>query len=275
VPVKGERKKLVDLANTNARETLEMQRVKWLADQGKTRAALEQLQDELGLPDLPRRIECYDNSNIQGSSPVASMVVFVDGHPNPREYRRFSIKTVPGANDVASMGEVLRRRFKRAKDHAEAAAAPDSGEKDRAWADLPHLVIVDGGKPQLAAAVDVMRDTGAGQIPVIGLAKENEEIFVKDESDPVMLPRTSQALYLVQRIRDEAHRFAITYHRQTRGKKAIQSRLDDIPGIGPARKKALIRKFGSVRGVREAPVEEIAATVGMTRSLAEAVKRAL
>jgi excinuclease ABC subunit C len=275
VPVKGERRKLVALANENARETLEMMRVKWLADQGKTRAALEELQEELGLPELPRRIECYDNSNIQGSSPVASMVVFIDGHPNPREYRRFSIKTVQGANDVASMGEVLRRRFKRARDHAGAANRADSDEKDRAWADLPELVIVDGGKPQLTAAADAMRDAGAGNVPVVGLAKENEEIFVKDESEPVLLPRTSQALYLVQRVRDEAHRFAITYHRQVRGKTATQSRLDDIPGIGPARKKALLRKFGSVRALREASVEEIAATVGMTQSLAEAVKRGL
>jgi excinuclease ABC subunit C len=275
VPVKGERRKLVDLANENARQSLDMMRVKWLADTGKTRAALEELQEELGLPNIPRRIECYDNSNIQGSSPVASMVVFVDGHPQPQGYRRFKIKTVQGANDVASMGEVLRRRFKRARDHAEAAASADGGDKDRAWADLPDLVIVDGGRPQLSAALDAMRDCGAGGIPVAGLAKENEEIFIKDVSEPVLLPRTSQALYLVQRVRDEAHRFAITFHRQVRSKAAIQSRLDDIPGIGPARKKALLKKFGSVRAVREATVEEIASTVGMTRTLAEAVKRGL
>lgn len=275
VPVKGERKKLVDLANENARQSLEMMRVKWLADAGKTQAALEELQDELGLPTLPRRIECYDNSNIQGTSPVASMVVFADGHPRPQEYRRFKIKTVQGANDVASMGEVLRRRFKRARDHAEAAASSDASDKDRQWADLPDLVIVDGGRPQLSAALDAMRDSGAGQIPVVGLAKENEEIFIKDVSEPVVLPRTSQALYLVQRVRDEAHRFAITFHRQVRGKTAIQSRLDDVPGIGPARRKALLRKFGSVRAIREASVDEIASTVGMTRTLAEAVKRSL
>ncbi len=274
VPQRGERKKLVDLANENAKQSLEMMRVKWLADRGKTAAALEELQEELGLPAPPRRIECYDNSNIQGASPVASMVVFVDGHPLPAQYRRFKIKTVAGANDVASMAEVLRRRFKRAREHAEAAATEHAGQ-DRTWADLPDLVIVDGGKPQLAAAVDAMRDTGAGNIAVAGLAKENEELWLKDVSEPVVLPRNSQALYLVQRVRDEAHRFAVTYHRQVRAKSTIASRLDDIPGIGPARKRALLRKFGSVRGIREAALDDIAATAGMTRTLAESLKRTL
>lgn len=275
VPAKGERRKLVDLANQNAKQSLEMMRVKWMADQGKTLAAMEELQDELGLLSLPRRIECYDTSNIQGTNAVASMVVFEDGHPRTAEYRRFKIKTVDGQNDVAAMGEVLRRRFKRAKDHADALAAGEGGEKDEAWSRLPDLVVVDGGKPQLSAAVDAMRDSGAGELAVIGLAKEREEIFQKDVSDPLNLPRTSQALYLLQRVRDEAHRFAITYHRQSRQKSSIQSRLDDIPGVGPARKKALMRKFGSVRAIREATVEEIAATVGMTKSLAESVKRGL
>ncbi|MFN8556577.1 MAG: excinuclease ABC subunit UvrC [Dehalococcoidia bacterium] len=259
-PRQGERRKLVELAGENARQALDMLRVKWLADSGKTRAALEELQEELGLPTLPRRIECYDNSNIQGASAVAGMVVFVDGHPRPSEYRRFKIKTVEGANDVASMAEVLRRRFKRARDHAERASSPDGDDKDRSWSDLPDLVIVDGGRPQLAAALDAMRDSGAGQIPAVGLAKEHEEIFMKDVSEPVLLPRTSPALYLVQRLRDEAHRFAITFHRQVRGKSAVQSRLDDIPGIGPTRKKALLRKFGSVRAIREAELADIAAT---------------
>ncbi|MER3421018.1 MAG: excinuclease ABC subunit C, partial [Chloroflexota bacterium] len=250
VPVRGERHKLVALANENARESLEMLRVKWLADTGKTQAALHELQEALGLPAPPRRIECYDNSNIQGTSAVAAMVVFIDGHPRPQEYRRFHIKTVAGPNDVASMQEVLRRRFKRAREHAEAAG----DEKERAWADLPDLVVVDGGRPQLNAALDALRDVGASQIPVIGLAKEHEEIYVKDVSEPLLLPRTSQGLYLLQRIRDEAHRFAITFHRQVRGKSAVQSRLDDIPGIGPARKRALLRKFGSIKAIREAPV---------------------
>ncbi|HEY8489707.1 MAG TPA: excinuclease ABC subunit UvrC [Dehalococcoidia bacterium] len=269
VPQRGEKKSLVELADENAREALEMMRVKWLADAGKTRAALEQLQDELNLPVLPRRIECYDISNTQGTNSVASMVVFVDGHPRPPEYRRFKIKTVEGPNDFASMAEVLRRRFKRA---AEAMAA---GGSEDSWGVFPDLVIVDGGKGQLSAALDVMRDLGLESIPVAGLAKQQEELFVKDMSEPIVLPRTSQALYLVQRIRDEAHRFAITYHRKLRGKAAVQSALDAVPGIGPKRKKMLLRRFGSVKAIREASVDDIAATIGFTRKLAEKVKEHL
>jgi excinuclease ABC subunit C len=272
VPARGERRRLVDMANENAREALEMMRVKWLADRGKTSAALEQLRDELGLENLPRRIECYDISNTQGSDSVASMAVFIDGHSKTSEYRRFKIKTVAGANDVASHAEVLRRRFKRASDLRD---NPDADEKDRAWGVLPDLVIVDGGKGQLSAALDAMRDVGAGDIPTVALAKEREEIFIKDEAEPVILPRGSEALYLVQRIRDEAHRFAITFHRKVRGKRSITSSLDDVPGIGPRRKAALLRKFGSVRAIREAALTDVAATEGMTLSLAEKVKAAL
>ncbi len=286
VPQRGEQRRLVGMASTNARESLEAARVKWLADTGKTRAALDGLQDELELPSRPRRIECYDISNIQGTSSVGSMVVFIDGHPRPREYRRFRIKTVEGANDFASMAEVLRRRFRRAREQAleqagaSAAEAASSGngakpKRDESFAALPDLVIIDGGKGQLAAAADVMREMGAKDVPVVGLAKQHEEIFVQDVTDPVVLPRHSQALYLVQRLRDEAHRFAITYHRGVRAKAGIQSALDTIPGVGPKRKKALIRKFGSLRGVREASVDEIAATVGFTRRLADTVKAAL
>jgi len=286
VPQRGEQRRLVGMATTNARESLEVARVKWLADTGKTRAALDGLQEELDLPTRPRRIECYDISNIQGTSSVGSMVVFIDGHPRPREYRRFRIKTVQGANDFASMAEVLRRRFRRARELAlEQAGAGSDGrvqggngtapKKDESFAALPDLVIIDGGKGQLAAAADVMREMGAKDVPVVGLAKQHEEIFVQDVADPVVLPRHSQSLYLVQRLRDEAHRFAITYHRGVRAKVGVQSALDSIPGVGPKRKKALIRKFGSLRGVREASVDEIAATVGFTRRLADTVKAAL
>jgi excinuclease ABC subunit C len=286
VPQRGEQRRLVAMAATNAREALEAARVKWLADTGKTRAALDGLQEELDLPKRPRRIECYDISNIQGTSSVGSMVVFIDGHPRSREYRRFRIKTVQRANDFASMAEVLRRRFRRAREVAiERAGAGADGRmqggngaapnKDESFAALPDLVIIDGGKGQLAAAADVMREMGAKDVPVVGLAKQHEEIFVQDVADPVILPRHSQALYLVQRLRDEAHRFAITYHRGVRAKAGIQSALDSIPGVGPKRKKALIRKFGSLRGVREASVDEIAATVGFTRRLADTVKAAL
>jgi excinuclease ABC subunit C len=272
-PSRGEKRRLVELANDNARETLDMIRVKRLADQGKTQAALEELQDQLDLPDIPGRIECYDISNTQGTNSVASMVVFIDGRPKPAEYRRFKIKTVEGANDFASMAEVLRRRFKRA---SEAMKTEDESEeldeKSASWAALPDLLIVDGGKGQLGAALDVMRDLGLTHIPTAGLAKENEELYMAEIDGPIVLARNSQGLYLVQRIRDEAHRFAITFHRQLRGKRGIQSTLDEVEGIGPKRKRALIRKFGSVRAIRDAEVDEIAATPGMTKALAEKVK---
>jgi excinuclease ABC subunit C len=275
VPQRGEKRRLVAMAADNARESLEMERVKWLADTGKTRAALEELTEELNLPRAPRRIECYDVSNIQGTSAVGSMVVFVDGHPRPAEYRRFRIKTVEGANDFAMLAEVLRRRFKRAS--AGTAPSGDGGQPPdtEGWAALPDLVIVDGGKGQLSAAHDVMRDLAVGHVPLAGLAKRQEELFLVDETEPVVLPRTSQALYLVQRVRDEAHRFAVTYHRKVRQKAGMRSALDSVPGIGPKRKQALLRKFGSVKGIREAGLDDIAATVGFTRRLAEKVKEHL
>jgi excinuclease ABC subunit C len=288
VPERGEKRRLVELAAENATEALAQMRVKWMADANKTEQALEQLREELSLPEIPRRIECYDNSNIQGTSPVSSMVVFIDGKPATNQYRKFKVRTVEGADDFATMQEVLRRRFARhgrgaagaaAKEErggAEARSSDGAEARDTADAwDLPDLVIIDGGKGQLGAAVQVMRELGVYQIPAVGLAKRFEELFVPDEDEPVVLPRNSEALYLVQRIRDEAHRFAITYHRQVRAKSSIQSALDTIPGIGPKRKKALLKKFGSVKQIREAEVEDIAATVGFTRALAEKVKAEL
>ena len=278
IPARGEKRRLVDLAAENAREALAVARVRWLADASKTEQALEQLREELSLPELPRRIECYDNSNIQGASPVSSMVVFVDGRPAPNQYRRFRVKTVQGANDFATMQEVLRRRFgrhARTPESLQAAESPGAEQSPAdAW-DLPDLVIIDGGKGQLSAALEVMHELGVHHIPVVALAKRHEEIFVPDDDEPIILPRGSEALFLVQRIRDEAHRFAITFHRQVRGKSTIQSALDTIPGIGPKRKKALLKKFGSVKAIREADVDEIAATVGFTRALAERVKAQL
>jgi excinuclease ABC subunit C len=271
-PSRGEKRRLIKLASDNAREALDMIRVKRLADQGKTQAALDELEDQLDLPAPPRRIECYDISNTQGTNSVASMVVFIDGRPRPSEYRRFKIKTVEGANDFASMAEVLGRRFKRA---AQAADAGDGDAKSESWAALPDLLIVDGGKGQLGAALDVMRNLGLTSIPTAGLAKENEELYMGEVDGPIVLPRNSQGLYLVQRIRDEAHRFAITFHRELRGKRGIHSTLDEVEGIGPKRKKALIRKFGSVRAIREAEIDQIAATPGLTRVLAEKVKAVL
>ncbi|MGE3857466.1 MAG: excinuclease ABC subunit UvrC [Dehalococcoidia bacterium] len=295
VPVRGERRGLVSSAEDNAREALRMHHVRWVADRDKTEAALSLLQEELDLPARPNRIECYDISTIQGTNTVASMVVFKDGHPATSQYRRFRIKTVEGQNDFASMHEVLTRRFKRiaerrraerdltaaaeVTDETAAVADPpvenEEPEDLSPWDEVPDLVIIDGGKGQLGAVLDVMRNLDLRDVPVCGLAKREEEIFVADVSESIVLPRQSEALYLVQRIRDEAHRFAITYHRNLRGKAATQSVLDSIPGIGPKRKKALIRKFGSVKAIREADVSEIAATVGFTQRLAETIKRSL
>ena len=305
VPVRGERRALVTSAEDNARESLRMHHVRWVADRDKTESALSMLQAELDLPTRPNRIECYDISTIQGTNSVASMVVFRDGHPATAQYRRFRIKTVEGQDDFASMREVLGRRFKRIAERrrrervlegdeaAEGTPAPEASievlvdesvdgglieeapEEMSPWDEVPDLVIIDGGKGQLGAVMDVMRDLGLRDVPVCGLAKREEEIFVADVSDSIVLPRQSEALYLVQRIRDEAHRFAITYHRNLRGKAATQSILDAIPGVGPVRKRALLRKFGSVKAIREADVSEIAATVGFTQRLAETIKRSL
>ncbi|HCU99589.1 MAG TPA: excinuclease ABC subunit C, partial [Dehalococcoidia bacterium] len=274
VPQRGEKRQLLEMAQENAAESLDVEKVRWLSDQTKTTTALEELQEELALAEPPQRIECYDNSNIQGASPVSSMVVFVDGQPAPREYRKFRIKTVQGSNDFATMQEVLRRRFKRAAEQIKRKTLEESTPNPASTDDwkLPDLVIIDGGKGQLNAAVEVMRELGVYDIPTVGLAKRHEELFAPDEEAPVVLPRGSEALFLVQRVRDEAHRFAITYHRQVRRKAATASILDSIPGVGPKRKRALMRKFGAVKAVREASVDEIASTPGYTRSLAEKVK---
>ena len=285
VPERGELRALVATAEENAHEALAMHRVRWLADRDKTESALSMLQDELDLPERPRRIECYDISTIQGSDTVASMVVFEDGRPRNDQYRRFRIRTVEGQDDFASMREVLTRRFKRLAAHRgpegeqdgerEAGASDEPDAPDAPWDTLPGLVVIDGGRGQLGAALDVLRDFGLGDVPACGLAKREEEIYVADLAEPVRLPRSSQALYLLQRVRDEAHRFAVTYHRTVRGKRVRQSALDAVPGIGPKRKRALLRKFGSVKALRAASIEEIAATEGLSSRLAETVKRSL
>ena len=289
VPERGELRALVATAEENAHEALAMHRVRWLADRDKTESALSMLQDELDLPERPRRIECYDISTIQGSDTVASMVVFEDGRPRNDQYRRFRIRTVEGQDDFASMREVLTRRFKRLAEHRtpeveqggeqdgeqEAGASDEPDAPEAPWDTLPGLVVIDGGRGQLGAALDVLRDFGLGDVPACGLAKREEEIYVADLAEPVRLPRSSQALYLLQRVRDEAHRFAVTYHRTVRGKRVRQSALDAVPGIGPKRKRALLRKFGSVKALRAASIEEIAATEGLSSRLAETVKRSL
>jgi excinuclease ABC subunit C len=269
VPSRGRGKKLVDLVAQNAAEVLAQMRAKWLADERKTSAALEQLAEQLDLEAPPARVECYDISNIQGTASVGSMVVFENGQPATSMYRRFQIKSVEGADDFASLQEVLRRRFGRAgqSDQAENVA--------KGWTKLPDLVIIDGGKGQLNAGLETMQKLGLERIPVVSLAKQNEEIFSPTSSEPILLPRDSQALYLVQRIRDEAHRFALTYHRNVRGRRSIRSALDEIPGIGPKRKSALLKRFGSVRAIREATFDDLVATPGVDAATASAIKEQL
>ena len=266
VPQRGDKRGLVEMVAKSAVENLEQSRIKFLSDEMKMTGAMTELADALDLPRMPRRIECFDNSNIQGTNPVASMVVFEDGKPAKKEYRRFNIKTVVGANDFASMTEIIGRRFRR-------AAEADEEEQGK-WTTLPDLVIIDGGKGQLGAALEALQAVGM-DVPICGLAKENEEIFLPGRPDSILLPRDSQALFLVQRVRDEAHRFAITFHRAKRSKAAFKSGLDDVPGIGPKRKKALIRAFGSVKAIREASIEELTAVEGVNAQVAGQIKATL
>ena len=266
VPRRGDKRGLVEMVAKSAIDNLEQSRLKFLSDEMKTTASMTDLAGALDLPRMPRRIECFDISNIQGTNPVASMVVFEDGKPAKKEYRRFTIKTVVGANDFAMMNEVIKRRFKRAVE-----ADEDEGGK---WTKLPDLVIVDGGKGQLNSALDALAEVGAS-VPICGLAKENEELFLPGQPVSILLPRDSQALFLVQRIRDEAHRFAVTFHRERRTKSTFQSALDTVDGVGPKRKKALLKHFGSVKAIREATLAEIAQVDGISTVLAEQIKAAL
>ncbi|CAN5782127.1 hypothetical protein BH23CHL7_BH23CHL7_06970 [soil metagenome] len=272
VPQRGEGRALMDLAGRNAAQTLAREQARWLADQGKTLAALEQLAEALGLPTPPMRIECYDISTIQGTNTVGSMVVFEEGRPRSGEYRRFRVRTsqvhAGRPDDYASHSEVLRRRFYRALEGEEGSA------EELRWR-LPDLVVIDGGLGQANTARRALDELGLHDMPVVGLAKEHEQLWLPGAGAPLVLPRTSQALYLMQRIRDEAHRFAITYHRQLRSKAQTRSALDEMPGIGPARKRALLRVFGSTRQLRRATVDEIAAVPGISRALAERIREGL
>jgi excinuclease ABC subunit C len=268
VPQRGQKRELLELATRNATETLAREHARWLADQGKTLVALEELAEALGLPGAPHRIECYDISNFQGAQSVGSMVVFEEGRPRTGEYRRFRIKEVQGANDFASHQEVLRRRFRRVR------TGEEGNEEELRW-QLPDLVVIDGGKGQLSAAKKTLDELGYHDLAVVGLAKEREEIFLPERDEPVLLPTTSPALYLMQRLRDEAHRFAITYHRSMRARAATRSAFDEIPGVGPKRRAALLRVFGSARQVREAPVEQVAAVSGIGPTLAAKIKAGL
>ncbi|MCK6540798.1 MAG: excinuclease ABC subunit UvrC, partial [Anaerolineales bacterium] len=273
VPREGQPHDLVQMATENATETLQALRQQWQADTHKQETALAELQEALNLPEPPNRIECYDISNTQGTAIVGAMVVFTQGVPDKKLYRRFNIESVVGApDDFASMEEVLTRRFRRWKS-AEDTANQLGAKKDASFSFLPDLIIIDGGKGQLGRAVQVLeRFELADKVPVVGLAKQQEEIFFPHRSDSLTLPRHSQGLYLVQRIRDEAHRFGITAHRKKREKLGMASILDSIPGIGPARRKALLKHFGSVDKIREAAIEELASVNGMNVKAAESVK---
>lgn len=275
IPKEGPQQELIQMAAENAAATLESLEAQWHADTHRQEQSLQELQTSLQLSDIPNRIECYDISNTQGTAAVGSMVVFGQGVPKKNLYRRFNIRSVEGPDDFASMEEVLTRRFNRWKAAQELAEKP--GEKpDPAFAILPDVLIVDGGKGQLGRAVKVLKEFElTGKFFVAGLAKQNEELFVPGQSHSIVLPRHSQALYLIQRVRDEAHRFAITAHRGRRDKAGVASILDSIPGIGPARRKALLAKFGDIDGIREAPIEELQSVKGMTEKLAEAVKESL
>ncbi len=275
VPRRGHKRDLVKMATENATETLTHLRAQWLVDEGKQARALGELQEHLELDDPPTRIECYDISTTQGTATTGAMVVFVKGVPRKSDYRRFRIRTVEGTDDYASMREMLRRRFRRiAEQRSEDPKAP--GGKESTWHLLPDLLVVDGGKGQLNVALEVLDEFGLrDQIPAVGLAKQEEEVFVEGQSDPVQLPRSSEGLFLMQRVRDEAHRFAITYHRKVRGKQTIISQLDGVPGIGPKRRSALLKHLGSIGAIRAASVEELAAVPGMTRKAAEQLKMSL
>ncbi|HUU64920.1 MAG TPA: excinuclease ABC subunit UvrC [Dehalococcoidales bacterium] len=266
VPRRGNKKQLVDIVAENARQGLEQLKIKQLATPKELEAALAEIERELHLPQRPLRMEAYDISDIQGKAAVGSMVVFERGKSKPGHYRRFKIKTVAGADDYAMLNEVLKRRFKHL---GQETSTPDT------WAMIPDLVLIDGGRGQLNAALSAMGEVGVTSVPVASLAKENEEIFIPKKAKPIVLPRRSPGLQLLQRLRDEAHRFALGYYQKVRRRETFTSVFDGMTGIGPKRKRALLKQFGSVQAIREASVEEIAATRGMTESLARKVKELL
>ena len=280
VPQRGDKRALVDVAEDNAREALRMMRAQWEADSHKQEVALGQLQEALALPTPPNRIECFDISTTQGTAIVASRVVFVQGVPKKAEYRKFNIRTVSheGSDDYQSMREALTRRFNRWKEAQEAVpeALPvgEKEDRDETWRLLPDLLMIDGGKGQLKVAVEVLTEYGLlDRVPVVSLAKQFEELYRPGNPTPLILPRRSDALFLIQRVRDEAHRFAITAHRQQRQKLGMVSQLESVPGIGPAKRKALLKAFGnSIGAIRAASVEELAAVPGITPKLAELIK---
>jgi excinuclease ABC subunit C len=285
VPQRGPKLALQETVAQNAAQSLALHKTKRASDLTTRNRALEEIQDALALDEVPLRIECYDVSNLQGTEVVASMVVFEDGLARKSEYRRFVIRGVDGQNDVASMHEVITRRFRRLLDEQATSSEvttengpmlvdPETG-RARKFAYAPGLVVVDGGPPQVAAAQRALTELGIVDIPVCGLAKRLEEVWLPDQEDPVILARSSEGLYLLQRIRDEAHRFAITHHRSRRSKSMVESLLDDVPGLGEVRRKTLLKYFGSLKKLRLAEVDEIAQVPGIGPQTAAAIKEAV
>jgi excinuclease ABC subunit C len=291
VPQRGDKKALLETVERNAKHAFALHKTKRASDLTARSKALAEIQEALELDEAPLRIECFDVSNLQGTSVVASMVVFEDGLARKSEYRTFAVKGVEGQDDVASIHEVIRRRFARyvserieegeldAAEVGEDAAPhspidPDTG-RPRRFAYPPQLVVVDGGQPQVAAAKRALDELGIDDVALCGLAKRLEEVWLPDQDEPVILPRTSEGLYLLQRVRDEAHRFAITFHRKKRSKSMVQSALDDIAGLGDTRKKALLRHFGSLKRLKAATVDEVMEVPGVGRRTAESVVAAL
>jgi excinuclease ABC subunit C len=269
VPERGTKRKLMETVTQNAREQFQRHKLRRASDFGARSRALSELGTLLELGQAPLRIECYDISNLGPADTVGSMVVFEDGLPKRSDYRRFEIKGVPGQDDFASMEEMLRRRLAR--------LVTDKDEEPgrrRRFAYPPSLIVVDGGRGQLSVATKALADADV-HIPAIGLAKRLEEVYFPDRPDPLVIPRGSEALFVLQHIRDEAHRFAITYHREKRGKRALASPLDEVPGVGPSRKKALLKRFGSMARIARASEDEIAATHGVGPELARAIHERL
>ncbi len=290
IPQRGDKRTLQETVAQNAAQSLVLHKTRRASDLTTRNRALEEIQEALGLDEVPLRIECYDVSNLQGTEVVASMVVFEDGLARKGEYRRFVIRGVDGQNDVASMDEVITRRFRRLLDEQSTStevtsAEPDSGAgpmlvdpetgRPRKFAYAPGLVVVDGGPPQVAAAQRALAELGIVDIPVCGLAKRLEEVWLPEQEDPVILARSSEGLYLLQRIRDEAHRFAITHHRSRRSKTMVESLLDGVPGLGEVRRKTLLKHFGSLKKLRGASIEEIAMVPGIGERTATAIKEAV
>jgi excinuclease ABC subunit C len=289
VPKRGDKRTLMETVARNAGQSLATHKTRRASDLTTRSRALEEVQRALGLDEAPLRIECYDVSNLQGTEVVASMVVFEDGLPRKSDYRRFVIRGFDGQNDVAAIHEVITRRFRRLLDERARSETPDLGPDEesgpalvdpetgrpRKFAYAPGLLVVDGGPPQVAGAQRALDELGIDDVPVAGLAKRLEEVWLPSQNDPVILPRTSEGLYLLQRVRDEAHRFAITHHRNRRSKSMVESVLDDVPGLGEVRRKVLMRHFGSLRKLRAASVDEIAALPGFGQRTAEAISVAL